>query len=161
MRTLWTLLALWLAGLVLALCTQDAHADDNRPGRTPLLPAYQQECGSCHVAYPPPLLPPASWQRLMNHLPTHFGTDASLEADQVKRLGLWLQQASQAAASRRTPEQPPEDRITRTRWFAHEHGELPASVWQRTSVQRPSNCMACHTRADQGDFRERYIRVPR
>ena len=35
---------------------------------------------ACHVAYPPGLLPAASWQRLMANLPRHFGTDASLDA---------------------------------------------------------------------------------
>ncbi len=153
---------LLLVALALLACAHGARADDDQhgPSRTPLLPEYQQECASCHVAYPPHMLPPPSWQRLMSHLPQHFGTDASLEPDQLKRLSTWLQQAS-SAASRRTREQPPEDRITRSRWFIHEHDELPAAVWQRASVQRPSNCMACHTRADQGDFRERFIRVPR
>ncbi|MCU0935545.1 MAG: diheme cytochrome c [Gammaproteobacteria bacterium] len=53
-------------------------------------------------------------------------------------------------------------RITETPWFRHEHqGELPASVWTRPSVRSAANCEACHTRAAQGDYGERSLRVPR
>jgi Dihaem cytochrome c len=152
-----------LAAMALLTSTWAMADDDDvlATPRTPLLAEYQQECASCHLAYPPALLPAASWRRLMDNLPTHFGTDASLAPDQVKRLSQWLQQAANAANARRRSEPPPQDRITRSRWFLHEHDELPASVWQRPSIQRPSNCMACHTKADQGDFRERHIRIPR
>ncbi len=67
--------------LALVAALVPAHADGERAGmRVPLLPAYKQECGSCHLAYPPGLLPASSWQRLMGDLPHHFGTDASLDA---------------------------------------------------------------------------------
>ena len=54
-------------------------------------PAYTQECASCHTAYPPGLLPAPSWRRLLNNLPRHFGTDASLDAATVRELSGWLQ----------------------------------------------------------------------
>ena len=28
-------------------------------------PVYVEECGSCHMAYPPGLLPALSWQKIM------------------------------------------------------------------------------------------------
>jgi hypothetical protein len=121
-----------------------------------MLPAYQQECAGCHVAYPPRLLPAQSWQRIMSTLTHHFGTDASLDATQVGQISAWL--AKQASATRQAP---PEDRITRSTWFVREHHELPPAVWNRPSIQGASNCAACHTRADQGDFNEHSIRIPR
>ena len=51
-----------------------AQADD-RTAPVPLLPKYQQECAACHTAYPPGLLPAASWQRLMGGLGKHFGVE--------------------------------------------------------------------------------------
>ena len=42
-------------------------------------PAYRQECGSCHVPYPPALLDAASWRALMGGLDKHFGSDAGVE----------------------------------------------------------------------------------
>jgi hypothetical protein len=34
-------------------------------------------------------------------------------------------------------------------------------VWRLAAVKSPANCAACHTTAEQGDFRERNIRIPR
>ena len=137
-----------------------AQADGDHGGtRVPLLPKYQQECASCHVAYAPGLLPAESWQRLLNNLPQHFGTDASLDAATTKTLSTWL--VANAGTSRRGREAPPEDRITKSAWFVREHGEVPAATWKRASVKSPSNCSACHAQGDQGDFNEHSVRIPR
>lgn len=128
----------------------------------PLLRKYQQECASCHVAYPPGLLPAASWQRLMAGMPKHFGTDASLDAATVQELSAWLQaNAADTARRRRQLAVPPEDRITRSSWFVHEHDEIAPATWKLPAVKSPSNCAACHQRADQGVFDEHEIRIPR
>lgn len=151
-------LALGIAGFA-----ANAWADGDKASlRVPMLPAYAQECASCHVAYPPGLLPAASWKRLMGNLPRHFGTDASLDAATVREIAGWLD--ANAGSYRKvgrdgTP--PPEDRITRSTWFVREHDEVPAAVWSRPSVKSASNCAACHTRADEGDFSERHVRIPR
>ena len=132
---------------------------NERVGATPMLPAYRQECGSCHVAYPPKLLPAASWQRLLGGLPQHFGSDASLDAATVKQLATWLE--THAGAPRGIGSAPAQDRITRTAWFVHEHGEVPATIWKRPAVGSAANCTACHAQADQGDFDEHRVRIPR
>ena len=65
---------------LLAVPLGHALADDAaRISGVPLLPKYQQECAACHVAYPPGMLPKTSWQHLMDNLPRHYGTDASLD----------------------------------------------------------------------------------
>ena len=137
-----------------------ALADDGTQAmRVPLLPQYRQECGACHVAYPPALLPAASWQRLMANLPRHFGTDASMEAAAVKEYSAWL--AANSGAHKRVREPPPGDRITRSAWFVREHDEIPASTWKLPAVKSAANCNACHARANQGEFNEHDIRIPR
>lgn len=133
--------------------------DDRRAPRVPLLPQYQQECAACHIAYPPGMLPAASWQRIMNNLPHHYGTDASLDPDAVKQLASWL--TAHAGTDRRVREEPPEDRITRSAWFIRKHDEVAAATWKLPAVKSPANCIACHTRADQGDFNEHNVRIPR
>lgn len=141
----------------MAVASAGESAGERAAGpRVPALPLYKQECAGCHVAYPPGLLPAPSWERIMSNLPNHFGTDASMDAAQVRQIATWLARAAGPAR-----QAPPEDRITRSAWFLHEHDELPAAVWKRPSVRGPSNCAACHTRADEGDFRERNIRIPR
>lgn len=148
-----------LAAGALALAGSLPAAADGPRTSVPLLPAYQQECAACHVAYPPNLLPPASWQRLMQNLPRHFGTDASVDAATLQVLTTWLTGTSARTARASAP--PPEDRITRSPWFVREHREVPAATWKLPAVRSASNCAACHTRADEGDFDEHSIRIPR
>ncbi|MBI3156530.1 MAG: diheme cytochrome c [Burkholderiales bacterium] len=144
---------------LLALLAAPAWADGERRARVPLDPSYVQECGSCHVAYPPALLPAASWQRLMGDLAHHFGSDASLDRELARKLTDWL--VAHAASGRRAAQVPPQDRITRSAWFLREHDELPAATWQRPAIRSAANCGACHPRADRGEFDEHAIRIPR
>lgn len=130
--------------------------------RTPMLSTYQQECAACHMAYPPGLLPSASWQRLMSSLPRHFGTDASLDPATAKELDAWLQaNAGSFKKVQRDNRSPPQDRITRASWFVGEHDEVAPATWRLPAVKSASNCAACHRRADQGLFDEHDIRIPR
>lgn len=133
--------------------------DDTRGPRAPLPPTYRQECAACHIAYPPDMLPAASWKRLLDTLPRHFGTDASLDSASVNGLSGWL--AANAGTSRRVRAAPPDDRITTSAWFVKQHDEVPAAAWKRPPVKSASNCTACHTLADQGDFNEHDARIPR
>jgi hypothetical protein len=149
-------------GVLACVAAAAAFGDvDHRPGadRMPEPAAYRPECASCHVAYPPRLLPAASWRRLMTDLPHHFGTDASLDEPTRQALADWL--VANAGSGRRDREAPPQDRITLSSWFVHEHDEVPAGAWKRAAVKSPSNCSACHTQADRGDFDEHGIRIPR
>ena len=49
---------------------------------------YKDECGSCHFAYQPGLLPGKSWAKLLDEkaLADHFGEDASLDKDTLKTI---------------------------------------------------------------------------
>lgn len=145
----WVLLALAATGL--------AQADD-RP-RAPMPAAYVQECGACHVPYPADLLAASSWQRLMAGLPRHFGTDASLDAATANRISDWL--ASHAGTGRRVTDAPPQDRISRSPWFVRKHREVPTATWNAPAVKSAVQCAACHPRADQGNYDEDDVRIPR
>ncbi len=148
-----------LAGALsfLALVPPPALADGARlqPTRIPL--AYQQECGSCHLAYPAGLLPARSWRRLMDGLDRHFGTDASLDSPTLRQIGDWLQ--AQVAGRGRMSAEPAQDRITRSAWFEGEHRKIDPTVWQHASVKSPANCAACHTGAARGDFDDERLRI--
>ena len=152
-RTLWILFAM------LGASHAARAGDDQRGPGVALLPAYKQECAACHVAFSPGLLPAESWRRLLNNLPRHYGTDASLDAATVNELARWL--GANAGTSRRVREAPPEDRITKSAWFIRKHDELPAAVWKRPGVKSAANCTACHSQANQGDFNEHTVRIPR
>jgi hypothetical protein len=111
------------------------------------------------MAYPPGMLPAASWQRLMIGLDRHYGTDASLEPAQVQQVSAWLQ--ANAGTYKRVREAPPEDRITRSAWFVRKHREVDGAVWKRASIKSAAQCTACHVQAEQGNFDEHQVRVPR
>lgn len=122
--------------------------------------AFEEECASCHIAYPPQLLDATSWRALMNGLPKHFGTDASM--DEARRLAIadfLVKNAGRRASLGANGK--PTLRISETVWFRHEHDEVAAATWRRTSIKSPANCAACHTQAAAGDFRERTIRIPK
>lgn len=124
-----------------------------------MVSTYKSECGACHVAYPPSMLSASSWDRLLHSLPQHFGVDASLDAVTSKSINEWLD--VYANSNKRRTEEPSEDRITRTTWFVGRHREIAQTTWKRKSIQSASNCSACHARADQGDFDEDTVRIPK
>lgn len=133
-----------------------AHAEVTRSSD----PLWQQECSSCHVAYPARLLSAASWNSVMDGLSTHFGTDASLDPASTKAIRSFL---VNHAGKRSTEYQgKPLLRITETPWFVHEHSEeLPAGIWKSPTVKSAANCGACHTQATQGSYSEHEIRLPK
>ncbi len=149
-----------LCGLVAALgLAHAARADDGKRAPAPSLPQYQQECAACHPAYPPGLLPAASWQRVMNNLSRHYGADASLDPATAKELSAWL--VANAGTYKRVSGAPPQDRITLSPWFIRKHDEVAPATWKLPAVKSAANCTACHARAEQGDFSERNVRIPR
>lgn len=118
---------------------------------------YVEECGSCHVAYPPQLLSAESWRAVMKGLDRHFGTDAGIDAAAHADIAAYL--AANAGAQRKFGTTA--TRISETRWFVREHDEVPANVWKSPAVKSAANCGACHTQAERGDYSERNLRVPR
>jgi len=140
----------------LALAATLAQADNDYYR---LDPAYVQECGSCHVAYPPALLPPESWQRLLGGLDKHYGSDASLDAAAQKSIADWV--LASAGSGKRARSAPPQDRITLGRWFIREHREVPRAAWTSPAVKSAANCGACHEGAATGDYDDDRVRIPR
>ena len=158
------------AALVLAFFPLVAAADDHgdkyggeNRGK-PVQPAqvnakWQKECASCHMAFPPGLLPAESWRKMMSGLDKHFGADASLTAQENQEISAFLVNN----ASNRWNAATAPLRITETAWFQRKHDghEISPAVWKRPAVKSPANCQACHVGADKGDFNERSIRIPK
>lgn len=148
---------LWALPLLAALGPSPAQADGPlMPRRVP--PTYTQECGACHTAYPPALLPARSWQRLMGALDQHFGSDAALDPKTLAELSGWLQQ--HAGTYKRVAEAPPEDRITRSAWFERKHRKVEPATWKLPSVKSAAQCAACHRGAEQGRFDDDELVMP-
>lgn len=159
--TFWRL----AATAALATIAFTAHAKYNGEDRgKPVMPAqshaqWAAECGSCHLAFPPGLLPAASWKKVMTGLDKHFDTDASLSpADNQAITDYLVKHASNRWTANTAPL-----KITDGEWFKTKHraSEIDPAVWKRASVKSPSNCIACHRAADKGEFDDDTVRIPK
>lgn len=150
---------LWVMGVLasMVLIAHEAMADGKLA--TPPNERWKAECGSCHIAYPPQLLLGQAWHQIMSQLDKHFGTDASLDPAAAAEISAYLERYS--GSTRRAQPATGSLRITESAWFVHEHDEVPPASWKHPAVKSAANCAACHTTAEQGDFRERNIRIPR
>jgi hypothetical protein len=130
---------------------------------------YRAECGGCHFAYQPGLLPAAAWAQVMGTLDAHFGDDATLDAAVADELLAYLRAnaadrndrvRSRAFAARPIQGDGP-PRITQTAYFQRKHDEVPARfVKGNPQVGSFSNCQSCHPDAEQGDFNEDQVAIP-
>jgi hypothetical protein len=167
----WKSLAIFGTVMGLAgLWVVNAPADDEAifpmpPGKT-----LVNECGSCHTAYAPGLLPARSWRKMLSELGNHFGEDANVQ--EPVRLALLKDLEDMAAdgafadmrmrrIAASVPVYATPQRITETAYFKYIHDEVPQSFWQRKAIGTPANCIACHPRANEGRYGERELRIPK
>jgi hypothetical protein len=163
------LLSLFAAAALIPLASWGDHDDDDdddehegrssrrvKPQQLPGWKAYAAECGSCHVAYPPTMLPARSWTALMGGLADHFGQNA--EVDETTRRAL---EAFLLGNSGRDVAGPTPLRITQLRWWVREHDEVRPEVYKRKAIVSPANCAACHPGANEGAFGEHQVKIPR
>ena len=127
---------------------------------------YQEACASCHMAFQPNLLPSASWEKVMapKALEDHFGDNAEVnEQDRLSILAYLKTYAADNEGRRllRFSKDESPLRITELRYFKREHNEVPRRMIQdNPKVRSLSNCSACHTGAERGNYGERGIRIP-
>lgn len=148
----WSLALLFAFGLML-----DAALADSK-GMRVTNEKWKTECGSCHLAYPPQLLPAPAWRRMMAGLDKHFGSDASIDARSAAEIGAFLE--NNAGQGKRGSDSGTL-RVSETPWFRRKHDEVAASTWNNPKVQTAANCSACHAGAERGDFDEHAVRIPR
>jgi hypothetical protein len=175
----------WWVGLpVMILVAGAAWADDDdeeeehggaaraglRAGVAPVTdPTWTSECGSCHFAYQPGLLPLRSWSALLGDLPHHFGEDATVDdATRAKLLAVAAVGAADVAPYRlsaalaRAAEGSVPLRVSELPALRAEHREeVPASwVTGNPQVKSWAACGACHTKAAEGSYAESQIVIP-
>lgn len=131
---------------------------------------YSDECGSCHYAYPPGLLPSKSWAKLLDEkaLTDHFGENASLDKDTLKTIydyamdnaaeKTWYKRSRKIALA--TEDETP-IRITEVRYIKRKHHDIPEKMIKgNKDVKSLSYCNACHTKADKGIFDNDTVSIP-
>lgn len=132
---------------------------------------YQDECGECHFAYQPGLLPAKSWEVLLNAdaLRKHFGVDAELDKDTLQALldyavdnaadKSWYKRSRKIAVA--TAEGPAPLRITELRYISRKHRDIPEKMIKgNKGVKSLSFCDKCHTQAADGVYDTDTVNIP-
>jgi len=131
-------------------------------------PTYKEECGACHFAYQPELLPSGSWEKILAGVEDHFGEVLELDPESKKIIAEYLKAnaAEHSSAKRavkimrslrnRTPL-----RITQTPYIREKHDEVSLTVLKRELIGSLSNCSACHKTAEKGIYEDDYVSIPR
>jgi cytochrome b len=132
----------------------------------PLDLTYAQECGGCHMAYPPSLAPGSRWIAIMDGLPNHFGEDASLEPGLAGRIRAYLTMNAaenwDTRAAHELQGSNPQDplRLTATPFWIRMHEKIPESVFKSKAVGAKGACEKCHSDAPTGRFDPQNIHIP-
>jgi cytochrome b len=129
---------------------------------------WRTECGSCHLAYHPTLLPARSWEKLLAQQADHFGENLALDAQVLTEIkGFLLRNAAESRLSepawKISASIPAADtplRITEMPYWKMKHNDIPEKVWRRPKVGGRANCGACHLDAEQGTFEDAAMRLP-
>jgi Dihaem cytochrome c len=132
---------------------------------------YKEECGSCHFAYQPGLLPGKSWEKLLTAqaLHDHFGEVADLDKGTLDAIRDYVSAnaadksyykvARKIAVATEDGEAPL--RITDVRFIKRKHHDLPENMVKgNKDVKSLSYCDACHTQASKGIYSEDTVSIP-
>jgi len=162
-------------GLVLPISITFGDEDEHsyRKGKPDVAPVtnalYKEECGSCHFAYQPGLLPERSWNKIMSSLSDHFGDNAELGVTAKQQILSYLVDNSADRVNDRrsikilrsiAPNSAPV-RITELAYIKHKHDEIPSRlITGNDKVVSLSRCGACHQTAQDGYYNESQVKIP-
>lgn len=132
---------------------------------------YLKECGECHFAYQPGLLPAKSWKKLLTAeaLKNHFGDNAELDKDTLQVIYDYaVENAADKSFYKRsrkialaTAEGEAPTRIIEVRYIKRKHKDIPEKmIKDNKDVKSLSYCNKCHTKADKGVFDADTVSIP-
>jgi hypothetical protein len=139
-------------------------------------PRYQSECGACHFAFLPGLLPARSWDALLKKPDEHFGETLSLDPETLRHIRDYMSAnagdradftGSKQFLHRLSDESTPL-RITGVRMFKQYHSSVLFKMGLAPGLNNVRDlspqarkamldCSSCHERAAAGSFAQREI----
>jgi hypothetical protein len=133
-------------------------------------PTYVKECGACHFAYSPGLLPARSWELHMSRLEKHFGETVTLSAPAHAAITRYLTEnaadrspynGSKVLMERIDPNRAPY-RMMDIPLYREMHRIILEVISNKTKVKvrTLTNCNACHQWAPEGSFGTSELFVP-
>ena len=135
------------------------------------LKAYDEECSSCHYAYPPGLLPEASWKKLLetDALSKHFGENIEMKEELRRQiLDYAVQNSADKASAKRSKKimaslskDSAPLRITEIPYIRRKHQEIPENMIKgNPKVVTLAQCDTCHTQAKTGNLDDDTVLIP-
>jgi len=139
----------------------DKNGDKRLP--SPQNQTYLNFCGSCHFAYQPGLLPKASWEKMISE--GHFGT---LDEQTKKQIMDYLKtnsaESNTSEISRKIIASVGANKPTKIMdipYIRKKHDEISPDVFKRKTIGSRSNCIACHTKAKEGNYEDDFVKIPK
>lgn len=125
-------------------------------------PLVKEECGSCHLAFAPSMLPASGWIKLMGNLNNHFGDDATVDPARAVKITDYLVSNAADTGGRRYSDKLLRGvsttgaplRITELPKWVREHRKVADWEWKNKDVRTRANCTACHKDAERGYYDE-------
>jgi len=119
---------------------------------------FVNECGSCHIAYPPFLLPEKSWVSMMATLENHFGDDASIDSQTNASIFSFLKNNSAETSNQKSAwkilkslkDNNSTIAITQTPYWKKKHRKIDKELFASKEVKSKANCKACHQDIEYG-----------
>ena len=151
---------------------RDSKYYGSKPTRKGVAPVnnalYTNECGACHFAYQPGLLPADSWRKMMGNLENHFGTDATVSQEDFVSLSNYLEQNSaeknmhykRSSRIVNSLRGRVANSISETPYIIEKHEDIRPSLITQKEVKGLFNCKACHITAQTGSYSDDDVRIP-
>ncbi|MGB5867134.1 MAG: cytochrome b/b6 domain-containing protein [Arcobacteraceae bacterium] len=129
---------------------------------------FAKECGSCHITYPPYLLPKESWGKMMANLENHFGDDASTDEDTTAYILAFLEDNSAQNSTHQAALKILKSlkgnnstiAITKTPFWEKKHRDIDNTVFANAKIKSKANCKACHIDIENGLIENDLINMP-
>ncbi|MDY0195472.1 MAG: cytochrome b/b6 domain-containing protein [Sulfurovaceae bacterium] len=170
-QIIWIAISIWFLYYLFATQENIFVSNYNKPVSYAVLhPEFEAECGSCHITYPPFLLPQKSWTAMMENLEDHFGDDASLDEATMVSILCFLEKNSaenstHQAAFKITKSLKETNQtviaITKTPYWKAKHKEIDSRVFLSNKVKSKANCQACHQDIEKGMLENNLIQLPK
>lgn len=162
----FTCIGFLFSSFILAIACADESGSKKSLGVVDNL-IYREQCGVCHFAYQPALLPSGSWHKILSRLPDHNEESVVVEESDIKIIKEYLEKnaAEHSSAKRavkilKSLEAHTPEKITDVPYIRRKHHDVKDEVFKRKSIGSPANCVACHTTAEDGVYEDDNVRIP-
>ena len=129
---------------------------------------YTKNCGSCHFAYQPGLLPARSWTKILDSPAGHPGGRLSIDKKALSEIRNYLTrnsaEKSPAKRSKKILDSIGGDTpvmISEIPYIKHKHREIGQDVFLRKTIGSRANCPACHRSAANGVYDDDDVVIPK